>query len=269
MLLGYQAVYDEDFFSAIDYAQAHRFDYVSFDLNVPRFYLDYMTTDALDRLRRYAEDHRVGLAFHAPGDNISLYADYPAIRQGILAHMTSIITAAERLNARHVTIHPGTPPSLKQVKAQEDAFLDEYRTYFGNILYENLLHLTAATRRVRLCVENYNFTSLTRQIVSRLLSANAQLALTWDLAKTYRPDGQPDKAVEAFMWQHINHVHEIHAHDFIPGFRSHQPIGDGVLDFTSYTALFTTADIAVTIEIRPREAATESRDRLLAVLDDG
>jgi len=44
-------------------------------------------------------------------------------------------------------------------------------------------------------------------------------------------------------------------------------IGDGGIDFTRYAALFQRADVAVTIEVRPREAATMARDRLIDMLN--
>ena len=51
MTFGYQAVYDHDFLDAIDYAAANRFDYVSFDLNVPRFYIDRLDRAERERIR--------------------------------------------------------------------------------------------------------------------------------------------------------------------------------------------------------------------------
>lgn len=60
-------------------------------------------------------------------------------------------------------------------------------------------------------------------------------------------------------------VREVHAHDITKGFKSHQVVGDGGIDFSRYTALFQRKDVAVTIEVRPREAAKVSRDRLVGM----
>ena len=73
MRIGYQAVFDRDFFDAISYAAENRFDYVQFYLNVPRYYLDELGPRELDRIRLAASDKAVGLGFHAPGDNVSLF----------------------------------------------------------------------------------------------------------------------------------------------------------------------------------------------------
>ncbi len=265
MKFGYQAVYDRDFFDAIGYAAANRFDYVSFDLNVPRFYVDRMADSDLDRLRRATERAGVGLAFHAPGDNVSLFSDYPAIREGIVKHFGRIIAAAEQLGARHVVVHPGIYPSFKQANKKEDDFSREYHDYFSTVLHENLLHLAGLTKNVLLCVENFRFTSLTRSAVERAMADSERVFLTWDIAKTYDNEIRLDAAGEEFMWRHAARVREVHAHDITKGFKSHQVVGDGGIDFSRYTALFQRKDVAVTIEVRPREAAKVSRDRLVGM----
>lgn len=268
MITGYQAVYDADFQDAILYAANNGFDYVSFDLNVPRFYIDRLEDRKLEEIRSQAENLGIGLAFHAPGDNISLYADYPAIRKGILEHFTYIIHAVERLHARHVTIHPGACPSLKQVNKHEDDFADENRDYFQTVLFDNLSYLANQTQNVLLCIENFNFTPMTIEVVEKLLADNEKLFLTWDIAKTYDIKLRLDKAVEDFMWKHIDRIREVHAHDIIKGFRSHQIIGEGGLDFSRYSSVFIRPDISVTFEVRPREAARLSKDRLITLLDE-
>lgn len=55
MIIGYQVVYDLSFFDAIDYAKANDFDFVSFDLNVPRFYIDQLSQKELEEIREYSE----------------------------------------------------------------------------------------------------------------------------------------------------------------------------------------------------------------------
>jgi sugar phosphate isomerase/epimerase len=100
--IGYHVVYDASFDDAIRYAAEHGFDYVQFGLNVPRFYLDDLNDAELDRIKDAARQHKVGISFHAPGDNISLYTDYARIRQGILDHFSMILTKARRLDAHHL-----------------------------------------------------------------------------------------------------------------------------------------------------------------------
>lgn len=266
MISGYQAVYDQDFSDAIRYASDNEFEYVSFDLNVPRFYIDHLSDVELTKIRNQAESKGVRLAFHAPGDNISLYTDYPPIRRGIIEHFSSIILAAEKLNARHVTIHTGICPSLRQAHKKLDDFADDHRDYFRTVLYENISNLAEQVQSMFLCIENFNFTRLTMDTVDILLSENERLALTWDIAKSYDRELQRDEDVEDFMWKHCDRIREVHVHDIIKGGRSHQVVGEGGLEFVRYAPVLLRPDVAVTFEVRPREAALISRHRMLCML---
>jgi hypothetical protein len=46
MKTGYHAIYDQDYFEAIDYAGKNNFDFVQFDLGVPKFFLDSLSDKA-------------------------------------------------------------------------------------------------------------------------------------------------------------------------------------------------------------------------------
>lgn len=266
MKLGYQAVYDSNFFDAIDYASNNGFDFVSFDLNVPKFYIDNLTKEELWEIKAFAEKKRVGLAFHAPGDNISLFSDYPCIRDGILKHFAKIIKAAELLNASHVTVHPGSYPALRKARAKEDDFSKEYSDYFSKVLYDNLFYLAQVSKSVKVCVENFNFTAITMNVLEELFNDTA-LFLTWDIAKTYDRYVNCNEIVEDFMLRHKDKVEEIHVHDMIKDKKSHETVGSGDLDFFRYAEVFKEGNKYITIEVRPREEAKISRDRLIEVLE--
>jgi sugar phosphate isomerase/epimerase len=266
MKIGYQAVYDHDYYDAISYAAEHGFDYVQFDLNVPKFYLDELDNRDLDRIRGFTEEKQVGMSFHAPGDNISLFTDYPDIRQGILDHLSMIIAKAERLNARHVTVHPANYPAFRQANPLYDDFEQQYSHYYGQIFYENLRYLTATSETVMVCVENFKFTLLTMNTLETLFHNRIPVYLTWDLPKTYSHELECDETVEAFMLRNQDHIKEIHVHDKKKWGNSHQNVGQGDVDFIKYRELFSLTDVAVTIEVRPREEALKSRDTLLEVL---
>ena len=45
--IGYQAVYDNLYLDALKYAKKNKFDYVQFDLNVPKFYLENLEKNEL------------------------------------------------------------------------------------------------------------------------------------------------------------------------------------------------------------------------------
>jgi len=266
--LGYQAVYDASFTDALRFAAKHRFDYVSFDLNVPRFYLDGLNPAQVAAIRGSAESFSVGLAFHAPGDNISLFTDYPAARRGVLEHFSTVLRVAGELGARHVTLHPGIHPAFRRARTGEDDFSLIYRDHFFSILRENLLTLLqAAPPGLLVCLENFAFTPLVQEVLVDLWEEGAPLHLTWDIAKGYDRMLNPLPGMEDFMRRHMDRVREVHVHDLVRGGRSHQVIGEGDIDFIPYLPVISREDVAVTIEVRPREAALVARHNLVAIYE--
>jgi sugar phosphate isomerase/epimerase len=163
-------------------------------------------------------------------------------------------------------VHAGSYPSLRRANEAEDAFAEEYQEHFISVLYDNLSFLADRTRSILLCVENCGFTGLTMSVMERLLSDHDKVFLSWDIAKTYSRDLRLDESVEEFMRAHLARIREVHAHDIVPGFRSHQIVGEGGLDFRPYAKIINSPDVAVTVEVRPREAAKVSRDNLIAML---
>jgi sugar phosphate isomerase/epimerase len=259
MDIGYQAVYDEDYSDALDYAAQHGFQYVQFDLNVPRFYVDNLDETNLRKIRETAEKNKVAISFHAPGDNISLFSDYPLIRQGIINHFSKIFEKANLLGARHVTIHTGHYPSFNTSGSGNDDFEKKYAHYFADILYQNLYRLADVSGETLLCVENFKLTNVTMTVLEKVFAEGLPIYLTWDLAKTYDLQLNCNEKVEEFMRKHEDRIREVHIHDIKKGFRSHQTLGTGNLDLERYRSILSKPDIAITIEVRPREEAFISK----------
>jgi hypothetical protein len=61
------------------------------------------------------------------------------------------------------------------------------------------------------------------------------------------------------MIKHKNRIREIHAHDMIKGFSQHQTIGTGSIDFIQCSEFFKQQNVAISIEVRPREEAEISK----------
>jgi len=267
MIIGYQAVFDKDFYQAIDYASNNIYDYISFDLNVPRFQIDRFDRQTLGNIREYSQQKNIGIAFHAPGDNISLFSDYPSIRSGIIEYYKQMISAAELLNTRHITIHAGIYPSFKKAAASDDDFLIEHSSYFHQVLYENLAEICSFSKDILICIENFEFSDFTRGILDSAFG-KIPLFLTWDIAKTYDRQMNLNQEVEEFMYKHIERIREVHLHDLKKDFHGHQTVGTGDIDFKRYFHLFERPELAITIEVRPREEATISRDKLVEMMSD-
>jgi sugar phosphate isomerase/epimerase len=262
MYAGYHAVFDADYVDGLRYAHTVSFDYVQFDLNVPRFFLDGRNESELRGIRAAAEDLRVGISLHAPGDNISLFTDYPQIRRGVVDQFVLILRQANLLGARHLTVHPGVYPSFRKAGTETDDFTAEHAQYYHEVLYDNLQAVVESAGQAMVCVENYGMGQIAIGVLERMFAEGVPVWLTWDLAKSY---GKPE--VAEFFGKHRDRIREVHIHDLLPGARSHLPVGDGVLDFSAVFPLIRRADVATTIEVRPREQALATRARLAALLE--
>ena len=155
MLMGYHAVYDKSYREALAFAGENGFDYVQFDLNVPRFYIDTLSLKHIKEITSFSREIGVGISFHAPGDNVGLFSDYPEIRKGILKHFSCILEKANDLQARHVTFHPLMYPSFKRSDTGKNDIEDEYYDYYFNIFEVNLKTLAEHARNVKICIENF------------------------------------------------------------------------------------------------------------------
>jgi len=96
-----------------------------------------------------------------------------------------------------------------------------------------------------------------------------KLFLCWDIAKTYNRDLRKNQQLEKFFLKHIPKIRQCHLHDIIPGFRAHQVIGSGELDFMEFFNQLQEAPIIdYCIEVRPREKARESLRNLQQIFQN-
>lgn len=263
MLIGYHAVYDRNYSDAIDFAARNSFNYVQFDLNIPRYYLQDLSEGELDRIKDQAGEKNILLTFHAPGDNIGLFIDLPAIRQAMLDHFKQILKLANQLGARHMTFHPLCHPVFTRADTKHDDIEKEYQSYYEKIFEENLLQLLENSGDVLVCIENQKMPLLARNILDKLLPREKKLCLTLDIPKLFAPDGTVDSAAGAFYAKHRTRIKEIHLHDANYGKMEHLNIGDGQVNFRYFFPSFLNDDTAITIEVRPREMAVQARRKFL------
>ena len=263
MKKGYHAVYSDNFFNGIDDAYKNGFDFVQFDLGVPMFFLDNLTTADLKEIKSYAENKNVEITFHSPGDNISLFCDPPLIRKGILDELKLILEKANILNARHMTVHAGIYSQFKRSGYKQD---DSRAAYYENILYENIKFLLDNCGDVLICVENHCFSQTTKDVIKRLIDEKNPLFLTLDTAKMYYGGTEINHGDYAFFIEYKGFIREIHIHDFNKEFGSHQTVGTGTVGFKSFQKFYN-EKVYVNFEVRPVEEAAVSKDNLLKIWD--
>ena len=248
---GYHAVYESNFASAINAAYNNGFQYVQFDLNVPGFYIDKLSRHQLNDIRSLAVDLGTEISFHAPGDNVSLFADYPPIRKGITDHFKRILQRANDLDAHHLTVHPLNPPSFRRADTLEDGFQNEHHDYFKQVLKENLTQLANSAGDVLIMVENCHLGPIANIALHELLKEEIDVYLTLDCAKMHTKQLTMDNDQLFFYKSHKNRIRELHLHDSDGKGKTHLAPERGSLDFDTLFENFYNEDQRLTIEVRP------------------
>ena len=254
MKTGYHVVYARDYFQGIADARKHNFGFAQFELGVPTYYLDGLSPEKLREIRDYADCMGIEITFHAPGDNVSLFADYPHVRRGNLEQFKRILEQANILNARHITLHAGEFSAYRKAGSRTNAFADMHAAYFEDILYENLLDVLSNAGDVLVCLENYKFNEIIMRAAQRLIDEGRGLCLTLDVAKDHDRE---------FYRKNKHAIRELHLHDSNKH-GQHQTIGTGKLKFARFKE-FLSPDVYLNFEVRPVEEAAKSKFALEAI----
>ena len=266
MKTGYHAIYEENFYRAIDHAAECGFEFVQFDLGVPTFFIDNLSDTDLKEIRDYAKSKRVEITFHAPGDNVSLFCDYPLIRDGIMKQFKMIIKKANILEARHITIHAGDYPRFKKSGTEADDYTPACRDHYENILYDNLGDLILSSKKTFICLENNQFNPLVVSVAKKLIQDGFSLYFTMDLAKMYTAGNRINNDDFAFFKEFRNNVRELHIHDRNEAFGMHQIVGTGIVDFTAFNEFIQNEKVYLNFEVRPLESAVQAKKALFKLL---
>lgn len=256
---GYHAVFEESYFGGIDSEKKYGFEFAQFELGVSTFFLHELSAEKLSEIKKYAAESGVEITFHAPADDVGLFYDYPPIRRGVLDELKLILEKANSVGARHMTFHTGTYSMFQKTSAKT---YDTRAVYYENILYENLKELTDSSGNVLVCVENNGFKPAEIKALQRLIDENGRLFLTLDIAKLYKSDHNILEDDLAFFEKNRERIREIHIHDKNDRFGSHQTVGDGYVNFELFRPFFN-VDTYLNFEVRPIEAAKQSKDNLL------
>jgi sugar phosphate isomerase/epimerase len=264
---GLHAVYEPDLFTAIRDAAEHGFHYVQIDLNVPAFYIDELPSDRLHDIKHMAADSEVRLSFHAPGDNVGLFTDFPRIRRGLLDHLKRVLEQANALDAHHLTVHPLDPPSFRRADTLTDDFRRTHHDYFKDILKQNLAELMTMAGDVLLVVENCRFGPAATDALTELIDQRAGVSLALDWAKAHQKDTTMDPLQRRFFTQHKAQIVELHLHDMDGEGRSHLRPGQGVLDFSALFRDYFRPDQWLTVEVRPVGEAARAKEAFLAMME--
>ncbi len=262
--LSYHAVYDESILDALNWAADNGFSGVQLAVQVPHFQVLGLARSECKKIRDILERKNLRLTLHAHDDNVSLLETDTSLRQGILDYYGRLIETAHRLTTEIVTIHLGAPPTFPT--DDETALQYPMNDLQGwqaaaTASLEELVALTTAGPLI--CIENVNLSPLVREVLQPFLDSK-RLGLCWDIAKS-----EADTKLEAYLRRNLAHIKQVHLHDIDDAGRSHRIIGTGRIDFRSYLEDLSKVNVLdYCIEVRPRESAKASLDRLKMMLAD-
>lgn len=252
---GYHVVYDVDIYNAVNFARSHSFGYIVPDLMVPRFFPERFSSTERRRIRKFAAAENVSISFHGPSDYLNLGTLYPEVKKAVLKRMKLCLDFARDVEAERFTVHID-PPYDFVFAGRKGTYLRDHWALYKSALRQSLVEMAEYSGgEVLVCVENDRLSMMAMEVLEELLPTE-KLFLTWDIAKSHTSTGAP--IVENFLMRHLERVKECHLHDQKPGRYSHDILGVGEIDFSSYLKLLVPQDVYFTLEVRPREDALKS-----------
>lgn len=262
----YHAVYDDSILDALCFARENGFTGIQVAAEAPHLSFESISDAECGRIAQYRQTHGLRICLHAPDTAASLFATSRYLVEGTFAYFDALLAFAERIGSRLITVHPGIMPTFgtdtePQAKIAPRDLPLHRRAFQENI--SRLIDLNAG--RATLCIENFQMNAVVYEAIQPYLDAG-RLFLCWDLAKSYSRDGRRDEAQEAFFWQHLARIRQVHLHDQARG-HAHLAVGTGDLDFLRYLPQLSEAAVEdFCHEVRPRERAVRSLANLKALL---
>jgi sugar phosphate isomerase/epimerase len=259
MQFGYAASAGEkDIFDAIKYASDNGFSSVELNVNMPIFFPENFTSKQREEVKKYKDGLGVDITLHAPED-LTLLQLQKSIRKATMERFKEVLDFAGDIGASRVTMHVG--PAVCFTLTDRKSYLDEiYYEEYREILKSSLNELADYSRgKTMLCIENSGRfpERLVQSTLEEVLAENENLFLTWDIGHSY--ENQYNEV--QFFQKHVDRIKTCHVHDN-NGKSDHQIIGEGGVDFKRHFDLMGDKDISYIIEVRPRENALKSLEKL-------
>jgi sugar phosphate isomerase/epimerase len=262
---GYHVVYDTNICDAIGFASRTGFGYIVPDLMIPRFFPERFSQRDRRRILEATKSNNVSISFHAPSDYLNIGALYPEVKQAVVSRMKLCMDFADDVQAQRFTVHVEPPYDFVLAGRQGTFLKDHWKTYKDSIKEGILVLVDNAPKNLQVCVENDRLARIVIEALEETLPSR-KLFLTWDIPKSFTTDGKPLKEVQDFFMRHLDKIAECHVHDQKLGKPSHDAVGAGRINFQPYLRILMPMDVFFTIEVRPREAALKSLQRLEKIL---
>ncbi len=257
--LSYHAVYDASILDALHFASEHGFAGVQVAVESPHLSFDSVTDDECRQIDAFRSDKGLSVSLHCPDHVTSLFTFSPPLVEGIFGYYDAMFVFAESIGARLVTVHVGGPSSFGTDTEPRVRIPAQDAPVYLQTLETNLRRLVdLSAGRFILCVENYQMDPMHFDVLQPYLD-RSELALCWDLAKTYDGQLNINEPIETYFRRNIGFVRQVHLHDLRVDDHSHKVVGSGGIDFLRFLPDLAQANVIdFCIEVRPREKALES-----------
>jgi sugar phosphate isomerase/epimerase len=263
--LSYHAVYEPTIPAALRWAKAAGFRGVQLAIEAPHLAPATLSDDEVPRLASLVRSEALTVSLHAHDRAANLFETAEPLVEGMHAYFRELLEFASAIAARHVTFHAApaaTWPTADRQTSRPDIDQGLYERAFESNM-ERLLD--SSPRGLVLCVEDGPDDPWIRDLCQPYITSG-DLGICWDLAGSYDSQGRKRTDLDNWYRRNVSRVVQVHLHDKVDG-QGHRVIGTGEVDFVEPLALLAEADVRdFVIEVRPKEAAAESRDNLLEML---
>lgn len=266
--IGYAAsVAEKCIEDTLDYAGQNGYKAVELNMNMPCFFPENYDQERIEEIRRIKEEKKIEVTMHAPED-ISLVNFHEGVLNAGLERLEEIIDFAGEIGASRITVHAGSTPYFTGLE-KKYYVQDECIERAKYILKRSLRRIVsyASAKGVMICMENSGHfpKNLVQDTIQEVIDEGRDVYLTWDIGHSYE-----NKYGEvAFFQKNIDKVKTVHLHDFCRDTkRDHRVIGSGSVEFERHMKLIGNEAVYI-IEVRPKEAALESYENLLRLVEKG
>ncbi len=261
--LGLQLLFDfDDITDAIEYAAANGFAVLELNLGNLNFSRQLATIIGRRRVRQAASRAGITLCLHAI-DGPSFFVPSDRVRRCAVQELRRQLDWAAGIGAANLVCHLGFDMNFGMDGGRRYTH-EEFPSYYRRGIAEALAELKAHARgRARLCIENvggFRY-ELVLPIVQRLLGGSLGLCL--DIGHlNILPPAQRRQELRFFR-RNSRHIFHSHVHDNAGQRDEHRALGTGRIDFLPFFRLLARTPALIVFEVRPKEAALQSRDYFL------
>lgn len=219
----------------IHQAHDHNFSVVEIVAEPPFCYIDKITTQEKENIKRIAEKYNIELTIHATFSDINIAAINDNVRDFVRSEIKKNIEFAAGISATKITIHPGDygaighsyPELTNQYNRESVEIFTKYaKKHNLKIGYENMPFMT-----------EYQFPEKSdiQKIIELIREINSEhLGITWDIGHSHTLGYDVKTCYETFKNELI-HIHLNDNMGVISGWRdTHLPIGDGTINWKEF-----------------------------------